>query len=700
MLRALSAGFAILALLVVGVAKAEPTTHWAIPAGIEERVGQMLGVSEPPTASCRFTGAEIENDRIVTRFDCGSSPVTLDLLHPEAAGAAGASPQHVTRQFVIVPRGTAPSDLLDALTERIRAGEGDWAWIAVNAPRTRGRDEPLLRAYEWLLGHEGGGEQVLALFLLAALVAMVVREGRDGRLTTAAALFAGSLILRWLVPWVPANFYDDLATPFPSYRFDEGYQNPFYDCLWWFTRNPRAPFIANVILGSLVPPLLYLALRADGPLRNGDRDKATWMALPFAATVAALPLYVRLSASEAPAISALFCFAAGAFLFRRAITVGGWLPHLGFAVAAWMVGAIRRELALGPIIYAFFAVHLNGRKAFAGAKARSLALLLAAIFLGVTFTHLALAGHPNAIVELELPQILVWLRGVPRALLMREWMVPTLLQLGLLVFALDALVRWKPQRLLAYPAGLLLLTFPYALNSAFAGAVGEPLVNWAFSRYALIWYLWPTAFAVWGLERGWDGLRHLPGWVAVPLAVGVTVGLWWNVLPAYRILHPYQAEFLFLGRSLPIDGDAPPLLVGWQKNAGYDFCESLAMPYFALATPSAPRDVRVVDASKDLDDIVRELPPKSIYFLNALPQIRLPLVSSSADELIEEEALAKFRALACFAQRNGKLIRSDEEEIVYQQTPVGIDGKMRLALYLLERPPSGWDRTGCDGSTE
>ena len=63
-------------------------------------------------------------------------------------------------------------------------------------------------------------------------------------------------------------------------------------------------------------------------------------------------------------------------------------------------------------------------------------------------------------------------------------------------------------------------------------------------------------------------------------------------------------------------------------------------------------------------------------------------------------AVARFRALACFAQRNGKLIRSEEREIVYQQTPVGSDGRMRLAFYLLERPSSGWDLAGCDAATE
>ena len=551
-----------------------------------------------------------------------------------------------------------------------------------------------------VMGRNGAAESAAALVLLFVTVAAVgmARPSRRS-LAVGGALLAGSLLVRCLVPWVPANYYSDLATPYAGLSYDPSYLNPFYDLLWRLTNAPMAPFALNVVLGSLVPALLYWTLGAagDGPPADPD-DAPTRLALPFAAVVAVHPLFVRLSASEAPHVSALFVLALGAWHFRRALATRDWLPHLGMLAAAFLVGAIRRELAVAPVLYGFLALRLYGRAALQHRRWATLLLLAGATLAGGTFTHVAVLGHSNAEPTLGWAQLGRYLAAFPSSLLPRDPILPWLLKVGVPLLLLDSLVRRRWLVPAAYVAGMLVLTLPYALVAPFADTYSSPLALWTFSRYALLWYLFPTYFAVWGLSRAL-GRRWL---LRVPAdRVAVSLGLWVNALPAYGSLHPFQLEYRFLRAFVQQDRTHAPMLVGWQKNAGSDFCESLALPFFALSGAGAPREWLVRDARSSWPEVLGALRGPTYYFRNALPDIdlgRAPWLSSAARAEMQR-AVTSFGQLQCLAEKNGALVFAWPAQAVVGTQFLAPDARYAPALYRLDPGARDWDFTGCDAGS-
>jgi hypothetical protein len=570
----------------------------------------------------------------------------------------------------------------------------------------------LREIYLATMGQHGTAELVAALVLLCATFAAApnARPSRC-RVITAVGLFAGALLARCLVPWVPANYYSDLAAPYPSFAYDPSYLNPFYDVLWRLTRISVAPFVLNVILGSVVPALLYLTLshpavaprglheaaQASGasraPPKDAD-DPPSRLALPFAAVVAVHPLYVRLSASEAPHVAALFVLALGAWHFRRAMANRGFVPHLGMLASAFLVGAIRQELAAAPVLYGFLAIRLHGRAVLENRRWGTLLLLAGATVAGGLFTHVAVLGHSNAEPTLEWATLGRYLGRFPGSLLPRDAILPLLLTAGLPVLLLDSLVRRRWLVPVAYVAGMLALTWPYALVAPFAESYASPLGIWTFSRYALLWYLFPTYFAVWGLSRAFGRRWLLPFGLD---RAAVALALWVNALPAYRSLHPFQLEYRFLREFLQHDRTELPVLVGWQKNAGNDFCEALALPFFALSGTGPPRDWLVRGSSSSWKDVLAALPGKTYYFRNVLPDIELGSAPwlSDADRAEMNRALASFRQLRCLAEKNGTLVSASAEQAVagVQFLPQG--ARLSPAIYLLDPGAAGWDLAGC-----
>jgi hypothetical protein len=114
-------------------------------------------------------------------------------------------------------------------------------------------------------------EAALIVGVLARLLTTLPRELRLAqRWGWCVLLFGAGLFARCLVPWVPANFYSDLATPYPSFVFSHTYAHPFYDALWFLQLGPMTPWFANVVLGAFVAPLLYLSLTARDPANQSE----------------------------------------------------------------------------------------------------------------------------------------------------------------------------------------------------------------------------------------------------------------------------------------------------------------------------------------------------------------------------------------------------------------------------------------------
>jgi hypothetical protein len=545
------------------------------------------------------------------------------------------------------------------------------------------------------------GLDAVLLVALAASFLLTLRRYPFDRalLLRAGALFAGGLALRVLVPWAPANFYSDLAAPFPSFRFNPTYAHPLYDALWRVSRAADAPFVANVLLGAMAPPLLYLALRG-GPAEPGARDRGLdeRAALPFAVAVAALPLFVRLSASDAPHVFGLFAFALGAVCFARAEATSGVAPHAGFLIATYLVGATRRELAVGPMMYAFLAFAWRGRAALRGSSAARLAALALACAAGLFWTPLVAAGRFNSELQLSFAQLVAYVRGLPEALLLPDDCVPWLFRLGLLVLLVGQLRRRRPLLPIAYAAGMILFTLPYALEREFAHAYVHPLSNWAFSRYALVWYLFPTYFGVLGVVRLIDvsAVRARP-----PMRAALGVLLCANVLPEYRSLHAYQAEYLFLRGFLAQDRTRLPIVVGWQKYAGVDFCEALAQPFFGVSGIDPARRWIVLDAG-EIPRALAATEDTFYYFSNTLPRIRVEDVTARGGETAElGPAVCAFRSLDCLARRHGHPVyTAPARRARRMQFDVGDDQSIEYAIFRVERPASGWDLTACAACAE
>ncbi len=114
------------ALAVPILAKDEEPAQWVIPPGQEELLGKMLGAGEKLPGGCRLAKGDIQYSVINAVYNCDGKDVSLELAHPsQSKSAAGKK----TAKFAIsASEGAAPDALLDALVERAKASEGDFAW--------------------------------------------------------------------------------------------------------------------------------------------------------------------------------------------------------------------------------------------------------------------------------------------------------------------------------------------------------------------------------------------------------------------------------------------------------------------------------------------------------------------------------------------------------------------------------------------
>jgi hypothetical protein len=142
-----------------------------IPPGMESLIGEMLGRGQALPGGCALSEGQIDRTAVRATYTCQEGKVVLELVHPNAAPAGGLR----TQQFALaVTGGTAPAGFVDAVAERIRAREGEFAWKIIpaggEAHGGRGLRAVLLIA----------GVTIVALLLLAAAIRAVQRRRGGG----------------------------------------------------------------------------------------------------------------------------------------------------------------------------------------------------------------------------------------------------------------------------------------------------------------------------------------------------------------------------------------------------------------------------------------------------------------------------------------------------------------------------------------
>ena len=313
----------------------------AIPPGQDALVGEMLTSTELPHG-CRLAAALIGKAHIAARYDCQDGPARVD-LRPH--GTEGGTLR--TLQFVLVPHGTVPPALVDALAARIRERESRWRWQVEDAPagpddETRhahaGHSSPATTsaapsaAIQLLaaLGFASVGPWLLALALLLAALACWRRAPAAASAPTgwrriaacpdalaALALGAGALALRLALGvfgphhingqgpmWIASTLGDSELVR----AYGPGYAELFGPLARLAGASPdHAIFVANALFAALICPLAFALGRAAGL----DLARAALAA----ALLAVDPVAIRFAATESyfPALLALTTGAAVAF---------------------------------------------------------------------------------------------------------------------------------------------------------------------------------------------------------------------------------------------------------------------------------------------------------------------------------------------------------------------------------------------------
>ena len=492
-------------------------------------------------------------------------------------------------------------------------------------------------------------EALMAALLIFSSVRVLRLSAGNGRPSVVLLLLVLGFATRAIVRAAPMNNYSDLLTPFESFRNDWSYRVAAYDVLYLFGGGPESLFAANIVLGALTAPVLYLALQGD--------HRAGAAVVPFAAAVAVLPFYARLSASDSPHVWAGFVLSLGLLHASRALD-GHPVAWIGTALAAALVGATRMELATAPLM-ALLLVPLHSRTA----EPRDWLRCVTAIALGISYavflSNLQLAGHPNFHPDLSFTTFArgAWdfLIGLPFVLLMRVGHLPWLLTAGS-AFLIIEWIRRREWRLLGFFVGGTALLGVHTIASApFFSNLSGLVPYWSQARYSALWLLVPLFFSAWGVRDlavatfgSVKGARPLAAKVGIAVAALALIA---SAIPDFFSEVPYQAEYRFLRQFLQ-DHHGAGIAAGWRKNAGSDFCASLSLPYFGL-DGYAPR-LYVSDGSSS-EAFLEAVPDDTLFFVNAIGQIA-GTTSHLAEPLAIRHAAAEFRRLTCLVRHAGERV--------------------------------------------
>jgi len=415
-----------------------------------------------------------------------------------------------------------------------------------------------------------------------------------------AGVFAAAAALRWAVPWVPANWYTDFAAPPGELAmFGKGgfFQVSLLAALLSWG-GERYVFAANVLLGSAVPAMLFLAARR--------LTKSFRAALTFAGLVTVVPFFARLSASDAPHVLILACFSLAVLATATWIHERSWLGVAVAAASILLVAPIRPDTYMG--FWALPLLVLWARGSFRNFWKRDrlvvLILGLAAIVGGVPW-FLHLVGQEGAGQRFNFPDVgalamsrlvasrsfgvlTLWIADIS------EPLMPFVFRLGYAAGVLVLVLRSEKWNVSLLAVSLLVMSLP-EIATNFGGSVENLAIGRYMSLTAVVWMI-PVAVAI-EAGLGWLARAKGPRFVWAGWSCCWLLGMG-SSIPGYREISLYGQEYLFLKDALPRDGTMVAL---WGPSVAgvsdLDCC--LALPSLLLARSRPNLRWLVIDPADD-----------------------------------------------------------------------------------------------------
>lgn len=399
----------------------------------------------------------------------------------------------------------------------------------------------------------------------------------DGRLQGYGAILAGAIALRLAVPFGPAVWYLGVSnTPLTNLFWSRGGTYQPWPLAWALFGSGAAIFAVrayNLLIGVWG---VCLGGWAVGKLAGNARTGRL-----FALLVAATPLYVRFSASDASHNTAFFLATCALAGFAMASTSQRWLGALTFAVAATLACPIRLEsgyeVLCAPLLVLPLSSTLRVLRARPGLSA-------AVVFAWIAGGAWALAFHLSTIFGVAASF------GAPRLLLLP---VVALLRVALIVNPVGVFfippvlavpVWWHLQRewragnrraLRDHATAILILSLPFLAHGGLDSDLGGAGYDIVFTLAILSRCAAALVALAPRLEAAWRRFRTARR--AACLAAGAPLAGLFFVYPWVHT-YSYQDEYRFLLRALP-RGPATVVSLFDQGSLAHDFDCCLVSPY-------------------------------------------------------------------------------------------------------------------------
>ena len=444
-----------------------------------------------------------------------------------------------------------------------------------------------------------------------------------------------ALALRIHAPHLPANWYVALQAPDSLPLADvvgSGGFSALYRCLGVvFPVGSAWVFGWNILASSATAVLFaragYRAVRADG-----ERRWPGWLPLAWGLLLALQPLMVRIGASDATHVTALFAGAVAAAAYVEATRSDDVLWWAGALLAAVLMGWTRLEFAAFPLVLPL--LFGTGR----GSMARR--LVWAGGYIGFVAVA-ALASLASRSIHAEMTQfgtfqwtfehVSSWFRILTLQFLREHHLNQALYVLFVPYVGWACWTRrWS---LLGLVPAFYLLVAPRVVS-----AFHEPEIAWnlLIARYDLaiivVMCLWAAAglYGVWSLlasgllpqvARVTGGERLARSGLAAMALLGALALATWG-RPAHDISadrYSFQYEYEFLQARLA-DVERGTVVTVWQqgdRHEGHDFDTALAQPHSLLVMDHPEIRWVVVNEFNALPDEVDE----AVLFVGANSQL-------------------------------------------------------------------------------
>lgn len=529
---------------------------------------------------------------------------------------------------------------------------GFWFFAREGQPRLR-RDAAVVHFFLlagsalllWVLAVLLWQETAFALLWLGlwALVAALCWQFRGTRQLWFPVGLVGitALILRVQAPHLPANWYVALQAPGGLPVADVvgggGFAGLFRSLGFLLPVNSAWVFGWNVVASSATPMLFagagYRAVHVDGERRWPSWGPAAWGLL-----LALNPLLVRIGASDATHVTALFAAAIAAACYVEATRSKGVLWWLAALFAAVLVGWTRLEFAPFPLVLPL----LFGT----GTKARGHRWMWVSGFIGLAAAA-ALASFAKRSIHAEVTQmgtfqwtfehVTSWFRILTLQFLRAHHLNQALY---LLFVPFAGWVLWTKRITRFGPV----LAFYVLVAPRVISAFHEPEIGWnlLIARYDLsiitVMCLWAAAglFGIWTLllEASLRLSKRTAiseklanrGAIAVSLVVALSLFAWGR--PTANIAddrYSFQHEYEFLDSQLSAM-EAGTVIAIWQqgdRHERHDFDTGLAVPHPLLVMDHPGIRWVVVNEFQGLPEDVTE----AFLFLGANTQLDIRLLA-------------------------------------------------------------------------